>query len=224
MASQITELIDKVDNFEIVRLKIAAILKEEQAEQQVLATAAGKDPALWALRVYDDSANPIADWQQQPETPTTVPPVVNVSFDEDRASKSAGNTIDRQQYLANYNLDCFGYGVSRQDGAGHIAGDAEATRESYRCARLVRNILMHGEYTALGLLGTVGDRWMESRTAARPSDGPVEQIRVCRMVLQVRFNETSPQVVADDNLAILFATVFRSPTGEVLLTAQYGEE
>jgi hypothetical protein len=44
MAAQITELIDKVDNLEIVGDLIAAILVVELANQQALATTAGKDP------------------------------------------------------------------------------------------------------------------------------------------------------------------------------------
>ena len=54
----IAELIDKQDNSEIVRDQIAAILATEVANQQALATADGKDPADYKLRIYTERSNP----------------------------------------------------------------------------------------------------------------------------------------------------------------------
>ena len=54
----ISALIDKLDNYEIIRDRVALILKEEQASQQLLATEAGKDPSLWGLRVFIERSNP----------------------------------------------------------------------------------------------------------------------------------------------------------------------
>lgn len=42
-------LIDKQDSVEIIRDQIAAILVQEIANQQALAIADSKDPALWTL-------------------------------------------------------------------------------------------------------------------------------------------------------------------------------
>ena len=58
MATTLPSLIDKQDSFEIVRDQIAGILYENQLAQQALAVTAGKDPALWELRVFTEATNP----------------------------------------------------------------------------------------------------------------------------------------------------------------------
>jgi len=50
MSARIDTLIDKEDNFTLIRNEIAAILAVEVASQKVLATAASKDPALMFIR------------------------------------------------------------------------------------------------------------------------------------------------------------------------------
>lgn len=216
----ITELIDKQDNSEVIRDQIAAILVTEVTNQMALATAALKDPDDWKLRVFTERSNP---WEQFSNNPIDKSPLVNVWFDNSNYDQSASNTVERQKTVGTYNLDCVGYGVSRDDGgSGHIPGDREAAFEAQRAARLVRNILMAAEYTYLGLRGTVWRRWPVSITPFQPAiDGrAMQQIWGLRISLNVTFNEFSPQI-ATETLDLLTVDVIRAEDGEIVLETDY---
>lgn len=216
LTPQITTLIDKVDTSEVIIDQIAAILVIEQANQQTLATAASKDPRLWALRVFVGRANPWAEFIDSPDQ-LNATPIVNVDFDSSIYDKSASDTFERQRTSALYNIDCYGYGVSATSGAGHAPGDQVAGDEAMRAGRLVRNILMSSFYTYLGLQrGTIARRWPEQYQSFQPSNGqqPVQNVMAVRLQLRVDFNEFSPQVVAEimDTIAL---TVKRGENGAV---------
>lgn len=220
--SAIAELIDKRDNSEVVRDEIAAILVTELATQQALASGAGKDPTLWSARVFAERANPWAEFLEAPEQADGVP-LVNVSLDNVNYDASSSNAVERQKATAVYHLDCYGYGISEDDGGtGHIPGDARASLDAQRAVRLVRNILMAGTYTYLGLRGLVWRRWIQSVSMFQPAleSRAVQQIVAARIALQVDFNEFSPQVIGEP-MELLSATVFREGTGEVFLQATY---
>ena len=215
----IETLIDKQDNFEVIRDQIAAILVSEIANQQVLAAA--KDPADWKLRVFTERTNA---WEQfLGENPTDVSPLVNVWWDDSNFNARASDTFERQKSESVYNLDCYGYGKSADvPGGGHTPGDREAAFEVQKAVRLVRNILMAAEYTYLGLRGLVWARWPQSIKSFQPSfDGnPTTQIVGARIALRVDFNEFSPQVVPE-TLETLAATIRRAEDGEILAEAEY---
>jgi len=162
----ISTLIDKQDTFEIVRDQIGAILKIEIANQMQLATDAGKDPNDWKLRIFTERSNP---WEEFLNEEVDTSPLVNVWFDNSNFDASKSNVVERQASETVYNIDCYGYGRSRDDGAtGQILGDKEASFEVQKALRLVRNILMSAEYTYLGLRGTVWHRMPQSITAFQP--------------------------------------------------------
>lgn len=216
----ITELIDKVDSFEVVRDEIAAILVTEVASQMALATAGGKDPNDWKLRVYAERSNP---WEALLNEQTDRSPIVNVWFDNSNFDPRASNSVERQKAEAVFNIDCYGYGVSQDVvGGGHKAGDQEASIEVQRAIRLVRNILMAGEYTYLGLRGLVWSRWPQSVTIFQPNIDArqMQQIVGARLAFRVVFNEFSPQVQAE-TLELVSAKVSRSEDGEVVINADY---
>lgn len=228
MTGPITTLIDKQDSFEIVRDKIAEILLTESASQQVLATAAGKDKRLWELRVFTERDDPWSEFQDAPTEQLDAPPIVNITFETSSFNKGASNPIERQQSTVTYNIDCYGYGVARSKGTGHTAGDKEAAFVSQRAAKLVRNILMAAHYIRLDLpVATVGVglRWVQSMTEFKPQldDRSVQQVIGTRISFEVTMNEFSPQIVGEI-LEVVSITVFREETGEVFLTAQFGEE
>lgn len=222
----IATLIDKQDNFEIVRDQIAIILAAETASQQALAVAAAKpDPKLWKLRIFTERSNPVEEWRDIDSTSTIdTSPIINVWYDNGAFPMNKGNPIERQRHEATYNIDCYGLGVSKDNpGGGHILGDSEAALEVQRAIRLVRNILMAGEYAYLALpRNTVGLRWPQSITIFQPQvdSRPVQHVVGARIALKVDFNEFSPQVVAE-TLELLIVDVKRTEDGQIVVEADY---
>ena len=216
----INELIDKQDTFEIVRDQIAAILALEIANQQLLATAAAKDPADWKLRIFTERSNP---WEQFLNDQDDASPLVNIWYDNSNFDQSSSNSIDRQKSDSVFNIDCYGYGKSAdREAGGHNPGDREAAFEVQKALRLVRYILMAGEYLYLGLRGQVWTRWSQSITVFQPQlDGrQMQQIVGARIALRVGFNEFSPQVQTE-TLDLVSIDMKRAEDGEILVEADY---
>jgi len=216
----IDALIDKQDSFEIVRDRIAAILATEVASQMQLATAAGKDPSDWKLRIFSERSNP---WEQFLDATGDQSPVINVWYESSVFPPGKSNLSERQTSETTYNIDCIGFGISKDGGgAGHLPGDRAAAFEVHRALRLVRNILMASDYAYLGLKGTVGHRWPQSVTVFQPQlDGSsIQKIDGARIALKVSFNEFSPQATPS-TLELLSVDVFRAEDGEILLEADY---
>lgn len=213
-------LIDKRDNFEVMRDQIAAILATEVASQMALATAAAKDPTLWKLRIFTERSNPWEEWRDSPVSDTS--PIVNVWFDSSSFDESASNIVERQKCVATFNIDCYAYGEAEAKTVGHTPGDEAAAFNVHRALRLVRNILMAGEYTYLGLRGTVWQRFIQSITVFQPQQEShtVQQVIGARLAFRVIFNEFSPQV-AENVLELVSTTVKRSETGEIVILADY---
>lgn len=218
----IDTLIDKQDNFEIIRDQIAAILVNEVVSQMSLATTAGKDPNNWKLRVFKESSNPFEQFLNgNPVTDKS--PIVNIWFDSFATDPKASNVSERQKVEAIYNIDCYGFGQSANLVAGgHTKGDVQAATEVHRAARLVRNILMAAEYTYLDLQGTVWSRWLQNITSFQPQIDAlhVHKIHGLRLVFNVIFNELSPQITPE-TLEIMANTVKSAESGEIILVANY---
>lgn len=221
----IDALIDKQDNSEILGDQIAAILVVESAAQQVLASAASKDPRLWKLRVFTDRANPWSEFETSPDQ-IDATPIINIALEKSTFDPADGNVIERQRAVNTYNIDCYGYGISKDvPSGGHIAGDRVAADEASRAARLVRNILMSDQYVYLGLRGTVARRWLHSVQYLQmpPETAPnAEHVQVARMVFEVIANEFSPQMTPQI-LDLVSVTVLRGETGELFFNADYSE-
>lgn len=216
----ISTLIDKQDTFEIVRDQIGAILKIEIANQMQLATDAGKDPNDWKLRIFTERSNP---WEEFLNEEVDTSPLVNVWFDNSNFDASKSNVVERQASETVYNIDCYGYGRSRDDGAtGQILGDKEASFEVQKALRLVRNILMSAEYTYLGLRGTVWHRMPQSITAFQPQldARQMQQIVGARLAFRVVFNEFAPQV-EPVSIELLSVDVIRAEDGEIVFETDY---
>jgi hypothetical protein len=219
----ISTLIDKQDTFEIVRDQIAQILADEVVSQMALATTAGKDPNDWKLRIFTERSNPWEQFLNPDEQGFDGTPIVNVWFDNDTFDPGAGSTVERQKTEGVFNIDCYGYGRSKDDGAtGHVPGDKEAALEVQRALRLVRNILMAGEYTYLNLRGLVWQRWPQSITVFQPQLDArnVSQVVGARVAFRVTFNEFSPQVESVD-LEAVRVDVERTEDGEIVAQAGY---
>lgn len=221
----IASLIDKTDNLELVRGAVATILAAETVSQQALATAASEDPRLWTWRVYEERDRPWSAFLAAAQAGTAqldVPPIVNVSIDSATVDRSASDPVKHQVYDARILVDCYGFGLSEADGGGgHVPGDKRAREEAQRVARLVRNVLMAGDYTYLGLRGVVSRRMVstiQAHSAADPSSGM--NVATVQLVLDVRLAETTLQVEAV-NIAGIDVDVERLSDGEVLASASW---
>lgn len=208
----IDTLIDKVDASELLRDQIAAILVTESASQQALAVAVAKDPAPWKLRVFVERSDPWAEWMD--DVPADTSPIVSVRYDNSTFDGAASNVVERQKAIGVFNIDVYGYGVSADSSGGHVPGDMAAAFECQRAMRLVRNMLMAGTYTYLGLRGTVWKRWPQSITCFQPAkdERAMQQVSGARLALEVHFSEFSPQVTGDV-LTLLMASVTRASDG-----------
>jgi hypothetical protein len=223
---RITELIDKQDTRELVRDAIAAILKVEEANQRLLAEADAQDPREWALSVFVEREAPWEQFQNPPKDDLDQPPVVSVSFESETTDASASSVVDVQKSTGIFNVDVYGYGAALDvEGGGHQPGDMRAALAAQRGVRLVRNILMAGQYTYLAMNGVVTRRWVDNITAFVPEldAKPLQQVVACRLSFAVDYYDATPQVIPDE-LEILFIEVKRAENGEVLLAMQFGEE
>jgi hypothetical protein len=216
----IEALIDKQDNFEIIRDQIAAILVTEVVSQKSLAVDAGKDSDLWDFKTYTERSNP---WEAYLNDTAALTPIVNVWYDNSSFREATSNIVERQNAEAIFNIDCYAVANSSDNVAGgHNPGDQEAAFAVQRVVRLVRNILMSAEYTYLGLRGLVWQRWPQTVTVFQPQQdrGNVRPVIAARIGLKVSFNEFSPQI-SGNMLELLSATVKRTEDGEVVLGADY---
>lgn len=216
MIPKITTLIEKQDTNEIIRDQIAAILAIEVENQRQLAISQLKNPDDFSFSVFIERSRP---WESREM------PLVNVLFDNDRFDNKGSDIIKEQKAVGTFYIDCYGKKAADETNTG----DELASKEVDRIARLVRNIIMAGEYTYLGLgyreLGTgnnlVFKRYIMRREKFMPNinqDG-YENIIACRLILEVEYKELSPQAIpVDFELMILQC---KKEDGQVYFTAEY---
>lgn len=212
------QLIDKKDNFELVRDQIAAILFQESVNQQALATAEGKDPTQWAFNVYSERSNPWSEFQTEGQAT----PVVNVWFDSMEMDDAGSDTVERQKMNGRFNVDIYCADVTLETDEGQEPGDEKAAKSAHATARLVRNILMSSINTYLQMRGTVWNRKVQSLTSFQPGpeDAMVQHVLAVRVSFQVIFNELSPQAEPVP-LEYVSTAVARTEDGKILFKAEY---
>lgn len=213
MSANIDILIDKNDNFEIIRDEIAAILAVEVAEQKVLAAAAAKDPALWDFDVYVESSKPWELIEDANGNITSEVPLVNVFFDQETFVDGRSNTVEQQQARGIFTIDCLSGKNDVLSGSTIIQGDQLAARDVQRIAKLVRNILMSNIYTYIFTAktvdhdtpialrnGIVAERAVQSMTMFQPNinERPAQNTMGCRVQMQIAYNEFSPQTTGPE--------------------------
>lgn len=214
------QLIDKKDNFEIVRDQIAAILKLEIDNQKQLAAAAGKNPADWDLRIFMERSNPFEEFQTDNYTG---PAIVNVWYESSNFDDAGSDTVERQKANVTYNIDVYSHGTAQETSDGHLPGDLQSSLRLAAATRLVRNILMAGPNTYLRFKRPfIWRRRVETINIYQPNadDTTIQNIIGARIVFRVTFNEHSPQYEGEP-LSELSVKVIRSETGEVLLETEY---
>jgi hypothetical protein len=219
----IPTLIETVDTVEVIKAKIAQILTTEIASQMAKATAASEDPDLWKVRIFLERNAPFEEFLA--ETITDTSPLCNITFYDSNLDGGSGNLIGNFVYTSKFWIDCYGYSKAYSTDDGHMPGDEAASVESMRAVRLVRAILMAGEYVHLGLRPTVSMRKVARVTQYKPTSGDnmVQNISFIRIELEVRHGEVSPQV-ATVQLKEIFATIYRGTTGQIHAYLEYDVE
>ena len=232
MSANIDVLIDKFDNFELIRDEIAAILLVEKENQKVLADAAGKDPALWDFDVFRERTSPWEIIEDIDGKITKETPLVNVYFDQMKNVNSASNNIDRQQVNGTFNIDVLAGKNHKTDVDGKIIrGDELAAVEAQRVVRLVRNILMSNIYTYIftatdpasgipvafrGENQIVSERTFNQIQMFQPqiNDRPAQHVVGARLQMRVDFLEFSPQITGQQ-MELISSECTRSSDGLV---------
>ena len=217
MAALIDSLIDKRDNYEIIRDTIAQILADEVASQVILA-AAEPDPTLWDFSVFTERSNPFLLARNAAGGITGEKEIANVWLDN--VVFVDGNVVNRKQPSTTINIDCVSVKSSTDNPAGGItlSADERASLDAERIGRLVRNILMSDVYTYLTLRGVVAKRWISRMQKFQPDrdDQPVENAMGFRVVLEVSHLEFSPQSTTVDLDEIVTEIRRDEVSGEIL--------
>jgi hypothetical protein len=147
MIAKIETLIDKQDNFEIIRDQIAAILAIEVSNQVELAKIANKNIEDYDFDVYVERSRPWDVNTNAEGDQCGSLPLVNVLFDNDNFSGNNSNKTERQRAVGTFYIDC--YGTKNKN--AKMSGDEASSKESDRIGRLVRNIIMSAKYNSLAL-------------------------------------------------------------------------
>lgn len=218
-------LIDKLDSFEIVRDRIALILANESAAQQVLATAAAEDPLLWTLTVYTERHFPIETWLNAgPALTTATAPIVSVWMESSNTVPDASSVSgQREIFEVTYNLDVMARGVNANNVAGgYDPADRAARLNCHAAVRLVRNILTATENRYLGLRSTIvwGNPVFENMDMGPADLGDTEPsfaVWNCRCRFKVKMTETAPEFTDFDTLNLVRVDV-SDDTGLVFAT------
>jgi hypothetical protein len=219
----ITQLIDKQDNFEIIRDQIAAILALEIANQRALAVSDGKtNPDSWNFAVYRERSNPWQALDDDNGKPSgdMVNGLVNVFYQDDEFENGGSNPINYQRSTGTFIIDAYAHKNRR----GSTPGDELASLEADRIGRLVRNIIMYSQYTYLELRSIVEGRYFTRREKLQPDirDESAHGVIVMRQYLRVNYTESSFDVPTVD-LDLLTSQCTFGDSGEVLVDFDYTE-
>lgn len=217
------ELIEDPDTGEVVRDQIAAILVTEIAKQKALAVLAAKDPRLWDFQVFVERTNAFGKFEAAQGDRKDVIPIVSVKRRRETTDPSKSDVVKTQHVIGVFEIDCYGYATSKDDGAGHDPADRRANFETQRVVKLVKKILMSDGQTYLGLRKIVGYRMWRDVDFFDPEDleqVTVQKVSASRINLEVHYQDISPQAKGVD-LEVLFAEVKHTTTGEVLLQVEY---
>ena len=213
----IDALIDKQDNYEIIRDQVAQILANEVVNQKALAVSDSQDPAGWDFKIFTEKTNPFELIESVKGKAGGDAELANVWLDS--VSFDQGDVVNRKQPDTIIQIDC----VSSKNAADNASGgittqaDVRASLDAERIGRLVRNILMAATYTYLDLRGIVAKRWISRMQKMQPDrdDQPAQNTMAFRVTLMISHLEFSPQVTPGDMDEIII-DIKRGESGEVL--------
>ena len=211
----IDKLIDKRDNFDLIRDQIAQILADETVNMQNLAVTAGKDPKNWLFKVFTERSAP---WDDNHAGDL----IVNVWFDNSSVDLKASDPITRQKVDGTFNIDVIGFADSKSNGTGHIPGDELASREAARGITLIRNIIQADIYRYLKMRGIVWNKMARSINMFQPplNNRHATHVMGARLVLDVSFNEYGPEQTPAQ-IDYISTTIKRAEDSSVLAQIDY---
>lgn len=178
----INVLIDKKDNFELIKYKIANILKSEIENQKILAKERAED---FEIKVYIDKVNPISIYSEVQTAKEGQLPVINISFDGDDLTLAGSGNVGRQKARGIFYIDCYAF-KNKEVGK---EGDEEASREADRIGTIARNILMSDGYRVLKMQEIVVRRYITKREKMINQSATAENVSCMRLILEVEYME-----------------------------------
>jgi hypothetical protein len=206
MNASITTLLTEPDNIEKIRDRIAFILKLEFMNQYQKAMEQNIEGANdFNVGVYLERERP---WQltenSQGESPF---PLVNVKLAGYREESAPGSPVNHQKYIGDFIIDCYAQGAP--DNPDYF-DDTDAAIRAWKLGRMVREVLMSGYYTYLGMRDIVRRRKITEAGTGTPTDktGNIDDsavsVTICRILFSVYFSEESPQAVGVELEGISF--------------------
>jgi hypothetical protein len=166
MKASITTLLNEPDNLEKIRDRIACILKLEFLNQYQKAQEENIiNPDEFNIGVYLERERP---WQLTENSEGKSPfPLVNLKLAGYRKENEPGSTVNRQKYIGDFIIDCYAQGSP--DNPDYF-DDTDATLKAWRLGRKVRQVLMSGFYTYLGMRDIVRRREITEAGTGTPTD------------------------------------------------------
>lgn len=185
----INVLIDKKDNFELIKYKIASIIKSELENQKKLAREISEDKAKnYDIKVFIDKVNPLSIYSEsQTQNEKGQLPIVNITFDGDDLTLEGSSNIGQQKVRGTYYIDCYAF---KNKKAGK-EGDEEVSREADRIGTIIRNILMFDNYIVLDMQGIVVRRYVTKREKMINQNSSAENVSAMRLIFEVEYFEES---------------------------------
>lgn len=202
-------LIDKKDNFELVKYKIASILKSELENQKKLAK---EKSHLYDIKVFVDKINPLSIYSEtRTQNEKGQLPIINIIFDSDDLTQDGSGNIGRQKVKGTFYIDCYAF-KNKEFGKD---GDEEASKEADRIGTIARNILMFDNYIVLDMKKIVVRRYVTKREKMSNQNASAENVAAMRLILEVEYLEESVKNQTY-TLEEIFGQCILSDTNEVL--------
>ena len=209
----INVLIDKKDNFELIKYKIASILKSELENQKNLAKAISEDKAKdYDMKIFIDKVNPLSIYSEaQTQNEKGQLPIVNITFDGDDLTLEGSSNIGQQKVRGTYYIDCYAF---KNKKTGEEA-DEEVSREADRIGTIIRNILMFDGYITLDMQRVVVRRYVTKREKMINQNSSAENVSAMRLIFEVEYLEESVKNQTY-TLEEIFGQCILAQTSEVL--------
>jgi hypothetical protein len=222
MAAKILTLLDKKDNFEIIRDEIAAILYLEMINQQALAAIAGQDPNLYLFDVYIERSSPWELIESIDGEVISQTPLINVSFDNMALDPSRGDNIEMFVYNGVFNIDCLAAKTNEIVSGQIKKGDELASKDVQRIFRLARNILAASVYHNLNLTSIIHGMTLSNIQMYQPNinNRPAQHVIGARLTANISFNEHTYQYEYE-TLETIFGNVIRASDNKVYFSASF---